>query len=616
MMSDALGQAKRYVETLDAPPPFLLVVDIGHCVDLFASFDGSRVSHPFPNALANRTFFADLEGLLPTLHAVWEEPLSLDPLRRTTAVTREVAAHLAGLSKELGEAGHSPEAVATFLMRAIFTMFAEDVGLLPNRLFTRTLYERWIPHPETFAPDVQALWLTMNRGGPFGFEGDLLRFNGGLFAAPQALTLTRRQLEMLHEAARCDWKNVEPSIFGTLLERALDPKERHALGAHFTPRAYVERLVRATVEEPLRAEWDVVRTLVRTLVEEGTEAKIAEAEKAVRAFHERLCATRVLDPACGTGNFLYVTLDLFKRLEAEVVRLLRDLRPETGASGFLDLHGVSLTPRQLLGIEVKRWAKEIAELVLWIGWLQWHFRTHGDTAPDEPVLRDYGNIECRDAVLAWIAAASEARTGPLRAELDLHATNLASAFDVLAARAAELGRRVPSADPWVRRSLAGLRENLAEAIRAIERNALGRWRIASGAGDRGPDAYLIEIDLSSRDGETLALPAVLEDVMRDLAANARKYTAPGGALRVTLAEDGGGLLLRVSDTGRGIPEEEIEEVVRFGRRGRPDGRRQFGGGYGLTKACYVAHAFGGRIWIRSAPGAGTTVTIRIPHPDR
>ena len=401
MMSDALGQAKRYVETLDAPPPFLLVVDIGHCVDLYASFDGSRVYHPFPNALANRTFFADLEELLPTLHAVWEEPLSLDPLRRTTAVTREVAAHLAGLSKELAEAGHSPEAVATFLMRAIFTMFAEDVGLLPNRLFTRTLYERWIPHPETFAPDVQALWTTMNRGGSFGFEGELLRFNGGLFAAPQALALTRRQLEMLHEAARCDWKNVEPSIFGTLLERALDPKERHALGAHFTPRAYVERLVRATVEEPLRAEWDVVRTLVRTLVEEGSETKIAEAERAVRAFHEKLCATRVLDPACGTGNFLYVTLDLFKRLEAEVVRLLRDLRPETGASGFLDLHGVSVTPRQLLGIEVKRWAKEIAELVLWIGWLQWHFRTHGDTAPDEPVLRDYGNIECRDAVLAW-----------------------------------------------------------------------------------------------------------------------------------------------------------------------------------------------------------------------
>ena len=206
---------------------------------------------------------------------------------------------------------------------------------------------------------------------------------------------------MLHEAARCDGKNVEPSIFGTLLERALDPKERHALGAHFTPRAYVERLVRATVEEPIRAEWDVVRTLVRTVVEDGSEAKIAEAEKAVRAYHEKLCATRVLDPACGTGNFLYVTLDLFKRLEAEVVRQLRDLRPETGASGFLDLHGVSVTPRQLLGIEVKRWAKEIAELVLWIGWLQWHFRTHGDTAPDEPVLRDYGNIECRDAVLAW-----------------------------------------------------------------------------------------------------------------------------------------------------------------------------------------------------------------------
>lgn len=234
--------------------------------------------------------------------------------------------------------------------------------------------------------------------------------------------------------------------------------------------------------------------------------------------------------------------------------------------------------------------------------------------PERTVAALAKTREVRDAVLAWIAAAGEGRTGPLREELDLHAANLASAFDVLATRAAELGRRAPGTEPWVRRALAEVRENLSEAFRAIERNALGRWRIAAGAGDRGPDAYLIEFDLSSRDGKTLALPAVLEDVVRDLAANARKYTAPGGALRVTLAEDGDGLLLRVSDTGRGIPEEEIEEVVRFGRRGRPDGRNQLGGGYGLTKACHVARAFGGRVWIRSAPGAGTTVTIRIPHP--
>ena len=223
--------------------------------------------------------------------------------------------------------------------------------------------------------------------------------------------------------------------------------------------------------------------------------------------------------------------------------------------------------------------------------------------------------DVRDAVLAWIASASAGASGALREELDLHAANLASAFGVLATRAAELGRRVPGADPWVQRPLAEIRANLEEAFRAIERNALGRWRIAAGAGDRGPDAYLIEVDLSSRDGKTLALPAVLEDVMRDLAANARKFTEPGGALRVTLAEEEEDLVLRVSDTGRGIPEEEIVEVVRFGRRGRPDGRAHFGGGYGLTKACHVARSFGGRIWIRSAPGAGTTVTIRIPRPS-
>jgi hypothetical protein len=279
-------------------------------------------------------------------------------------------------------------------MRCIFTMFAEDVGLLPERIFTDALEQHWIPNPPGFPVQIETLWRAMNEGTAFGFVGKLLRFNGGLFASPTSLPLQKPDLEKLHRAAKHDWSQVEPAIFGTLLERALSNKERHKLGAHYTPRAFVERLVKPTIEEPLRAEWDVVRTQVRTLVEAG---KTKDAIAATHGFHHKLVTTRVLDPACGSGNFLYVTLDLFKRLESEVLALLHDL----GETQEL-LETERVTPAQFLGIEVKRWAKEIAELVLWIGYLQWHYRTHGRLRPPpEPVLQNYGNIECRDAVLAW-----------------------------------------------------------------------------------------------------------------------------------------------------------------------------------------------------------------------
>jgi hypothetical protein len=395
-MRDAYGQALGYARTFDTPPPFLITCDIGYCFDLYATFDGSWDYRPFPSAQKSRLFVTDLEKHLDLLRTIFTNPFSLDPSRRSAKVTREVAAHLAALARVLEGAGHPPESVAKFLMRSIFTMFAEDVGLLPKKLFSNALDEIWIPHPEKFRADIEFLWQAMNHGKEFGFVGKLLRFNGGLFSTPTSLPLTKEHLLLLREAALCDWADVEPAIFGTLLERALDPKERHNIGAHYTPRSYVERLVRPTIEEPLRADWDVVQAEVRQLVLNG---KVPDAVKAIRAFHHRLCHLRVLDPACGSGNFLYVTLDLFKRLESEVLGLLNDLQAD--AATFLEVEGVSVTPAQFLGLEVKPWAREIADLVLWIGYLQWHFRTHGTTPPREPVLHDYRNIECRDAVLAY-----------------------------------------------------------------------------------------------------------------------------------------------------------------------------------------------------------------------
>jgi hypothetical protein len=403
-MQEAFGQALNYASTIEPPPPFLIVTDIGYCFDLYAAFDGTRNYRKFPDALRGRIHIDWLErdpAHLDTLRAVFTDPHSLDPAKRTVRVTREIAGHLANVAKSLDDEGHEPELVAKFLMRCLFTMFAEDIELLPKGIFTRALQDRWIEHPEVFPGEVEELWRKMNDGGFLFGAGNIWRFNGGLFAEPVALPLTRQQLIVLGLASASNWADVEPAIFGTLLERALDPKERHRLGAHFTPRAYVERLVKPTIEEPLRAEWDNVRAQVVKLVAaedpEKNKKAVAEARKIVEAFYEKLTKTRVLDPACGSGNFLYVALDLFKRIENEVIEQLESLGYDR-----LTKFGRMVSPQQFLGIEIKPWAKEIAELVLWIGWLQWQVRTRGyRTHPEEPILRDYHNIECRDAVLAY-----------------------------------------------------------------------------------------------------------------------------------------------------------------------------------------------------------------------
>jgi len=251
-MQKAYGQALGYARSFDRPPPFLIVADLGFCFDLYASFDGSHVYAPFPSAQTSRIHVKDLAAHIDTLKAAFTDPLSLDPSRRSIAVTREVAAHLAELKRSLDKDEHAPEEIAKFLMRCLFTMFAEDVGLLPERIFTDALEKLWLASPKSFPGGIESLWRAMNDGTSFGFVGKLLKFNGGLFKSPTALPLDAKQLRLLLEAAKCDWSEVEPAIFGTLLERALDAKERHALGAHFTPRAYVERLVRPTIEEPLR----------------------------------------------------------------------------------------------------------------------------------------------------------------------------------------------------------------------------------------------------------------------------------------------------------------------------------------------------------------------------
>jgi len=398
----ARSQAEGYARALPAEegrPPFLIVVDVGNVIELYAEFTRTGATYvPYPDPRSHRLRLADLrdDAVRARLRAVWLDPLSLDTTRQSARVTREIAAHLAEVAKSLEAAGHAPETVAGFLTRCLFSMFAEDVALIPKDSFSQLLISLR-DDPGQFVPLLSALWKDMDGGGfSVVLRKTLPRFNGKLFKQPEVLPLTRAQIGLLIEAAKADWTQVEPAIFGTLLERALDPLERHALGAHYTPRAYVERLVQPAVIEPLRSAWAYVQGAAVLLANEGRHK---EAVAEVRAFHHRLCSLRVLDPACGSGNFLYVALEHLKRLEGEVLNQLADLGE---SQSLLEAEGLTVDPHQFLGLEINPRAAAIAELVLWIGYLQWHFRTQGSGLPPQPVLKDFRNIECRDAVLDFV----------------------------------------------------------------------------------------------------------------------------------------------------------------------------------------------------------------------
>ena len=401
-MLKARGQAESYAKDLPVEhgwPPFLAVVDVGHCIELYADFSLQGKNYTqFPDTNSFRILLKDLahDDIRDRLRALWTDPLSLDPSRRTETITREIANRLAILARSMEEDGQHPQKVARFLMRCLFTMFAEDVGLIPAGSYTELLKDLK-GRAHDFHKYMEALWSVMNKGGFSPALGDdLARFNGGLFAEHTAIRLNEDQLELLIEAAEADWQDVEPAIFGSLLERALSKKERHTLGAHYTPREHVERLVIPTIIEPLREDWNTVKATALAFANGG---KQEEALKIAKAFHQKLCDTRVLDPACGTGNFLYVAMEHMKRLEGEVVDLVRELGER---HDYLDLDRHTVDPHQFLGIEINPRATAISELVLWIGYLQWHFRTRGKaTRVEPPILKDYGNIECRDAILDW-----------------------------------------------------------------------------------------------------------------------------------------------------------------------------------------------------------------------
>uniref|UniRef100_UPI0035664A32 DNA methyltransferase n=1 Tax=Sandarakinorhabdus sp. TaxID=1916663 RepID=UPI0035664A32 len=418
LMRDARVQAEAYARALPASegwPPFLIVCDVGRAFDIYFDWSGMGKDYgPFPNRQGFRIGLLQLRdpAVQALFHAIWTDPRSIDPRLQAVAVTRDVSWRLADVSKTLeADQRHrtrlaSPadksrviEGTALYLMRILFCMFAEDVGLLPAKSFQNFLAACLPPgdadgdaaadvpaDTKRFTLGLAELWgLMARRGGErycLALGCDISYFNGGLFEHPEVYALGRNEISKLVDAAAKQWNRVEPAIFGTLLEQALTPQERAKLGAHYTPRRYVERLVEATIMEPLRAEWAAVQAA-------------APDAAPVAAFHARLKALRILDPACGTGNFLYVAMELLLRLEGEVLTLLAEL-------GSPAIPGI--VPKQFLGLELNPRAAVIAELVLWIGWLRWRIANDPAAVP-EPVLErtdaiNFGRPGGYDAVLA------------------------------------------------------------------------------------------------------------------------------------------------------------------------------------------------------------------------
>ena len=388
-LNAAFDQLRQYSLALENPP-LLIVSDMVRF----------RIRTNWTNSVS-RTHEFELEDLADAstrdrLKWAFSDPDRLRPGETRQSLTERVAASFASVAQALRARGHDPQAVAHFVNRLVFCMFADDVGLLPDHMFTRMLRHAR-PAPERFTELAGDLFEVMATGGRVGFE-TVAWFNGGLFDDSTVLPLEKSDIETVLAASDLDWSEIDPSILGTLFERGLDPGKRAQLGAHYTDRDKIMLLVEPVVIRPLLVEWEAEKTAIAAELERAEAAKSSaartkrrnEAERRLRAFLERLRRFTVLDPACGSGNFLYLALQALKdlehrvQLEAETLGFQRAF-PEVG-------------PANVKGIELNPYAAELARVSVWIGEIQW-MRRNGFAEARDPVLKPLDTIECRDAIV-------------------------------------------------------------------------------------------------------------------------------------------------------------------------------------------------------------------------
>ena len=391
----ALDQLRRYALALDNPPLFI--------VSDMATF---RIHTAFTYHVSERHEFGlqDLRDPACRDRLKWamSDPERLRPGETRHALTERAAASFADIAGRLRSRGHDPQAVAHFVNRMVFCMFAEDVGLLSGNMFTRML-QAARRNPGQFPDYASRLFSAMSTGGNIDFEA-VAWFNGGLFDNDEALPLEREEIDEALKAAALDWSEIDPSILGTLFERGLDPDKRSQLGAHYTDSEKIGAIVEPVIVRPLLAEWEGVKDEIAALVAArkprqrprrneliAGPVRLSPAQRRLDEFLKRLRAFTVLDPACGSGNFLYMALHALKDVEHRVQLEAETMGLERGFPG--------VGPGNVRGIEINPYAAELARVSVWIGDIQW-MRRNGFRESRDPILKPLETIECRNAILA------------------------------------------------------------------------------------------------------------------------------------------------------------------------------------------------------------------------
>ena len=375
-LAAALKQLTDYFLNLESPP--LLVVADRERIIIHTAFTG----YPDEPREIRIEQLLDPE-VRQILRWVFTDPEKLRPEKSIAAITAGAAGHFAELAAAMRGRGLDGQDVAHFLVQCLFCMFAEDETLLPAGVFTDLLRNAG-GDPDKAARRIEKLFAAMQTaGGEYG-DHDIRWFNGGLFKNIEIPPLTAADLAALHSAAAdMDWRAIDPTIFGTLFERGLDPAARAPLGAHYTDTGTIAKLIDPLIREPLAAAWEKARADI--------VAKPKKATATWQAFLLRLNTFRVLDPACGSGNFLYLALktlrDIEKRARVEALEL-----------GLPPPLGMETGPHNILGLEINEFAAELARVTVWIGDIQW-CRRNGYPHATNPILKPLDGIEHRDALL-------------------------------------------------------------------------------------------------------------------------------------------------------------------------------------------------------------------------
>jgi type II restriction/modification system DNA methylase subunit YeeA len=408
-LNAAYQQLLQYRESL-GNPPLLVVCDLNR-FQVHTNFDRTQkriYSFNLDELQKNLVTVTCPIPPLEVLRALFFDCDSLRPERTAARLTEDAARLFSRLAESIELDGADPRRgmdrnrVAHFLMKLLFGLFADSIGILPDHIFRR-MVELDRQKPDIFEKKLRALFRTMAvQGSEFG-PYNIHWFNGGLFVEGETdegvLTLNPADMGILYEAAQLDWGTIEPAIFGTLFERSLNAIKRSQIGAHYTSSADILLVVEPVVIAPLRAEWDAVRAEIDEISAQSEKAKGAaynqlrqKMQAKLHGWLEKLASVRVLDPACGSGNFLYLALRKLLDLWHEAYVFAA----ETGLAVF---QARALSPSQMFGIEIDFYAHELASMVVWIGYLQW-LKEHGMGWPDEPILRKLDNIREGDAILS------------------------------------------------------------------------------------------------------------------------------------------------------------------------------------------------------------------------